>query len=223
MEESRLWVVCLALIACGGTTRAEKGSGDGGSDGGTASGGENGTGGSTATGGAAPVAPATCLIDSDCFLFEDCCSCRPAAKAAPPQGCAADCANFACTLGGAERRDVKCVAGRCTFDRTCDSRKVTCRIAAPDCAAGTAPEVLWQCYTGKCIAVEHCESVDSCDVCARAGLPCVAITLLGASGTHCVRKPLSCDAPTCECMNACVGLSCLQRGDAGIACYCPAC
>jgi hypothetical protein len=217
--------------------------GSGGSAGTGSSGGSTATGGRTATGGTATGGTSTggvggasgghpeCVTADDCQLISDCCSCLPVSKGTPTPFCMiAGCLQSACAARGLTASDVACIAGRCTWSRTCNPAGVTCLMASPMCPVGQAPLVVGNCYSGGCVKVEDCSEVASCDMCksgttaAPTGLLCATFQTLPPS-YHCVSTPQACVGnPTCSCMGICSGgLSCVVPDSTTHTCQCPGC
>jgi hypothetical protein len=217
--------------------------GSGGSAGTGSSGGSTATGGRTATGGTATGGTSTggvggasgghpeCVTADDCQLISDCCSCLPVSKGTPTPFCMiAGCLQSACAARGLTASDVACIAGRCTWSRTCNPAGVTCLMASPMCPVGQAPLVVGNCYSGGCVKVEDCSEVASCDMCksgttaAPTGLLCATFQTLPPS-YHCVSTPQACVGnPTCSCMGICSGgLSCVVPDSTTLTCQCPEC
>ena len=216
-------------------------------DGGTTgTGGSTGTGGATATGGR-PVTGGTttggtggtstggaggssggypeCMSDTDCQLVGDCCNCMPMPKGSTAPACSTgECFASNCEARGIKTGEVACLAGRCTFSRTCDPAGVTCAIPIAACPAGQTQLIVGTCYSGGCAPVEDCLDVSSCDVCKAAGFSCVTFQTR-PSTYHCVSTPPQCDAnPTCACMGICSGdLSCVVPDSTMLTCQCPEC
>jgi hypothetical protein len=144
----------------GGTAGA--GGGSGGSTGGTggagATGGSGGsTGGTGGTGGAGPAQP-ECKIDGDCKMFSDCCSCMGVPTTENPVPCPANCLQDKCGELSAPKT-AACIAGRCVAGFNCDSSKVTCKMATPNCDPGKVPLVKEDgtCWQGSCVPANECK------------------------------------------------------------------
>lgn len=227
----RSWVgvggITLSLCACGGKTVEGSGQGTGGGQGATTTG-AGGTqsgaeGSSSSAGGGSSVGGAmgaTCSSRSDCSLYSDCCTCRALPRSAGVHACDVLCNQDACSAAGISEDDVACVAGRCVLNRSCDDSNVTCEVATPTCERWSAPEVVDDCYTGRCLPVDECSRVASCKVCEGAELACaVYVTQLGLQ-YHCVFAPAGCDVDDCECMGVCSdGFTC----GPGLSCNCLGC
>ena len=164
-----------------------------------------------------------CTTSKECQLIADCCNClsMPIGSAAP--FCSAgECFASNCEVRSVGASDVACIAGRCTFSRTCNTAGVTCTIPIPVCPAGQANLIVGTCYSGGCVPVEDCSDVGSCDVCKAGGLSCVTFQTRPPS-YHCVSTPPQCVAnPTCACMGLCNGvMSCLAPDSTTLTCQCP--
>ncbi|HEX9621132.1 MAG TPA: hypothetical protein VF989_13405 [Polyangiaceae bacterium] len=196
----------------------------GASDGGAGQGGSaTGTGGGAGSGGKAPVLKGTCSSPEDCMLADSCCECLAATTDAEIPFCDLVCVTGQCTGRQVTPDDVACIAGRCVINRSCDTRTVTCSDPPPSCAAGSAPEVIEGCFSGRCTPVAQCAGVSSCDACAEAGLECATMEAFAPSSYHCVSVPEECGtSPTCECMQICNSPFACGVGTE-LTCPCPAC
>jgi hypothetical protein len=223
-----------------GTSRDAATAGSGGSGGVTRSGGVSATVGSTTTGGSAGGGSTTgagsstrpggypeCETPQDCQLVNDCCNCvsMPIGRAKP------SCDLLECFAARCDSRyitgaSVDCIAGRCTFNQTCNPAGVLCTSPAPACRAGEVPLIVGGCY-GPCVRAENCSDVGSCDVCKAAGLSCATFQMpyLSAATPHCVSTPPECAAnPTCGCMGICSGVSsCVAPLSTTLTCLCRTC
>lgn len=212
----------------GGTAGVGGGSGgSGGSTGGT--GATGGSGGSTGgTGGAGPAQP-ECKVDGDCKMFADCCSCMGIPTSENPVPCPAMCLQDKCgELGGP--KTAACIAGRCVAGFNCDSSKVTCKMATPNCDPGKVPLVKEDgtCWQGSCVPANECKAVKSCAECTGS-LFCVSyVTQLGPQN-HCADVPKACGSDfTCACTGPSVctppyGTCQDFSGQKGVSCSCPNC
>lgn len=175
-----------------------------------------------ATAGTSDAAPGTasgpakpqCLKDTDCVLANDCCNCQALPKDEKPQFCDPKiaCVQTRCMeYGGIER--ARCIVGRCVLALDCDTSTVTCKRAAPTCAAGQVPRVIGvpsvRCY-GECTDARQCAGVPGCaacgkdDVCVKAPEPnrwhCVPpVAACGANQTCACAGPAICTPPTPRC------------------------
>jgi hypothetical protein len=215
----------------GGTAGA--GGGSGGSTGGTggagATGGSGGsTGGTGGTGGAGPAQP-ECKIDGDCKMFSDCCSCMGVPTTENPVPCPANCLQDKCGELSAPKT-AACIAGRCVAGFNCDSSKVTCKMATPNCDPGKVPLVKEDgtCWQGSCVPANECKAVKSCAECTGS-LFCVSyVTQLGPQN-HCADVPKACGSDfTCACSGPSVctppyGTCQDFSGQKGVSCSCPNC
>lgn len=219
--------------ASGGNAGAGGSSGGAAGTSGGSGGSQAGAGGAAGSGGkggaAGGPAQPECTTAADCKLLSDCCTCQAVAagEVVPPCPPIA-CLQTKCMELRLPADSVACVAGRCVAGFDCDARKVTCRVAVPQCQPGFVPVVEGSCYTGACVPATECLAVSSCAACIP-GTPCAMYgTQLGLQ-FHCVTIPSSCNGSgTCACMGpatcikpfaTCTDLS----GIRGINCSCPTC
>ncbi len=161
-----------------------------------------------------------CSSREDCVLFSDCCTCRALTSARKAPECDLFCIQDSCSAAGITEEDVACVAGRCVLDRSCDDSNVTCEVATPNCEPASAPEVVDDCYTGRCLPVDQCSRVASCDACEAGGFACAVYATQVGVQNHCVSVLEACDANDCECMGVCTApFSC----GSDLSCSCPVC
>ncbi|MEZ4220372.1 MAG: hypothetical protein R3B13_05530 [Polyangiaceae bacterium] len=212
-----------------GSSGASGSGGTSGSSGASGGGGISGSGGSSGAGGSGGASPGPeCVQASDCKGFQDCCSCMAVPNSVNPPGCDAACTDEKCKVLGVDVNKVECIAGRCVMAFDCDTSKVTCKMAEPQCAAGMTPQVKGNCYTGECVDASQCASVPQCSRCANDEACSVYQTQLGPQN-HCVSVPTDCNGDaTCACLgpttcvngfNSCGNMS----GIKGVTCDCPVC
>ncbi len=214
--------------ASGGSGGSSGSAGSGGASGGSsgASGSSGSGSGGTAGSGGSPGPE--CSQASDCKGFQDCCSCMAVPNSVNPPGCDAACTDERCKVLGVDVNKVACVAGRCVMNFDCDTSKVACKMAEPQCPPGTTPQVSINCYTGECVDASQCEFVPDCAKCATEEACSVYQTQIGLR-PHCVSIPAGCGSDTsCTCLGptTCVGgfNSCQDlSGVKGVSCDCPAC
>lgn len=140
-----------------------------------------------------------CESDDDCAIAGDCCSCvayNPSMSS--PGNCGGNCKQDRCSEW--ELSAAACEAGVCVVaGKSCNQDKVLCKVAVPECPAGSLPQVVGDCYTGECLPIEACDWVPECELCK--GSVC-AITQ-GPDCTHrrCVPAIPECDGlPPCACL-----------------------
>jgi hypothetical protein len=245
-----LCVLTMGLAACGDDS-APGGSGGGGSPpsggdnpggppegagnpGGAPQGGNGGApaggapqGGTGGEGGNPPDPAAECTEDADCFLSSDCCECagRPVGEAVP--NCAKDCLIDQCTSLGAGQPQApaaSCQAGRCVTTFSCDAAPVVCLVVPPDCAEGSQPIVVNNCYSGGCMPALECQAVTDCAACTGDGVGCVVYSAF-QQVEHCVTLQ-GCPEADCECSAASVCVdpfNACNEVDGNISCGCPTC
>lgn len=176
---------------------------------------------------------ATCEQDSDCEIFTDCCTCDVIAVGEQPPACnVPECFVEVCGTYDLGAQQAVCRFGRCTFAKvTCNPTAVTCKTLPPDCAPGTLPSVVDDCWSGKCTPVEACDWAPDCAACTTDPDPLVCV-LKGQKGAYhvCQPKPAACgDAPEIDC--ACGQEICdaspphteCHDLTPGIECACPFC
>lgn len=202
--------------ASGGTSTGAAGAGG--------FGGDDSTGGATASGGAAG-APAEeiipCQQNSDCVVVDDCCRCGAVSSESQVDECAIDCEVSRCSEMGQTVPSAVCHAGRCRLDVSCNISEATCRADPPSCPPGELPEVVDDCYTGRCFDARQCIRVASCNDCPE-GDACVHMQSFNFSFL-CAAPVSGCELNDCECMQACDGFGCAEGMESDLACYCPAC
>jgi hypothetical protein len=199
--------------AVAGTGNASGNGGAGGNNG--------GTGGSFGGSAGANTSGAECDSDDDCQLVSDCCNCQSMPKGEPVFACGIVCVVTACEALQIESDEVACRFGRCVFDRSCDSKEVTCETVTPACEEGTIPSVLGTCW-GPCLPPTECSEVTSCADCADS--VCVENeTQLPTTG--CVVPDQGCSGGSyCQCLGACMaGFSLCSEDQSGVTCSCPNC
>lgn len=193
--------------------------------GGSATGGATSQGGATSTattssGGTPTTTPVgvECNADADCRLEGDCCGCY---SFGPGQSssCPMECLTSA-TCNGFDPQPVpRCIAGRCTLDRSCDDRKVVCKRVTPQCDAGKLPTLFEgdTCWDDNCIDIVDCSAVTGCDVCKSNGLMCVYDA--DTDVAHCVSQPVECAAASkCACHRGLCGAKTCTDTATGISC-----
>ena len=217
----------------GGSTGGTAGTGGGSGGSGGATGGSGGaTGGSGgATGGSGGGGPGQpeCKADSDCKIFADCCNCIGVPTTENPAGCPAVCAQDKCGELGAPTK-ASCVAGRCVTGFSCDSSKVTCKAATPNCDPGQVPLITSDgtCWQGSCVPADECKTVTKCSDCTGALFCASVVTQLGVQN-HCADVPKVCGSDaSCACAGPSVCTppyaTCSDfSGQKGVSCSCPNC
>lgn len=190
------------------------------------------TGGETTTTTGEPMG-ATCEQDSDCEIFTDCCTCDVIAAGEQPPACdVPECFVDVCSTFDLGAQQAVCRFGRCTFAKvTCNPTAVTCKTLPPDCAPGTLPSVVDDCWSGQCTPVEACDWAPDCAACTTDADPLVCV-FKAQKGAYqvCEPKPAACgDAPEIDC--ACGQEICdaspphteCHDQTPGIVCECPFC
>ncbi len=207
----------------GGAGGAAGGAGTGGLAGGA---GEAGAAGQAGQAGAGGGAQPQCAGDGDCELHDDCCTCMPIVKGTTPPDCSVnECLLSTCTTVGIQ--GVKCVAGQCVLDASCNASNVLCNAVPPDCLPDELPTVVNQCW-GKCIKASYCSDVAGCSECDPALYVCVDYQGEGGQVYHCVSAPDACKTDvSCACMGAAVCVDsfnmCSEGANMQLNCDCPAC
>jgi hypothetical protein len=165
-----------------------------------------------------------CNSANDCTLSTDCCSCFAAGPGEATTLCKSICTQTACQVLGIAASEMACIAGRCVFSRSCDTRSVLCNAIPPACPSGEAASVVGNCY-GSCIPISECSAVASCSDCESVGLACVTEENVYGPIYHCASTPAECvQNPTCACMKVCTpGLQCLYPNLTDLYCICPLC
>jgi hypothetical protein len=199
------------------------GTGGGGS---TSQGGATSSGatssGATSSGGTTTTMPGgiECIADTDCRIEGDCCGCY---SFGPGQrsSCEMDCPSLTTCNNFDPQPLPRCIAGRCTLDRSCDDRKVVCKRVTPQCDAGKLPSLMEGdlCWDGNCIDVVDCSAVTGCDVCKSNGLMCVYDS--DTDVAHCVALPVevACALPSrCACHRNLCGAKACTETPTGISC-----
>lgn len=214
--------------ATGGSAGVGGGSGGAGGSGGSggSTGGSGGSGGGS--GGTGPAQP-ECKVDGDCKIFSDCCSCLGVPTSENPPSCPAMCIQDKCGELGAPKT-AACIAGRCVMGFNCDSSKVTCKMATPNCDPGKVPLVKEDgtCWQGSCVPANECKSVKACSDCTGA-LFCVSYVTQQGPQNHCADVPKVCGTDfTCACAGPSVctppyGTCNDFSGQKGVSCSCPNC
>ena len=118
----------------------------------------------------------------------------------PPE-CPIQCIQPKCDELSIAKTELRCVAGRCVLDRSCDHAQALCDALAPDCPQGMIALVHGGCYGG-CVRIEECRGVHDCSVCTAesADLHCT-IERGKRDLHHCVRLPEACtNRANCECL-----------------------
>lgn len=158
--------------------------------------GETGSSGETGEGTA-------CVTADDCFLVDDCCTCEPVGPGETPPKCdLPECFVTQCAPKGLEGAALRCVFGRCTFEKIpCNPTQVLCKSLPPDCVDGEVPsvDVDAACWTGQCAPAEACDWAPDCSYCAEDELICVTKLQKGVFSV-CEPKPVDCgDAADIDC------------------------
>ena len=218
----------IVMMACGGRTELEGGRLAAGVGGATAVRGSEATGGTSATGGISTTggtyAIGNCVNSSDCHLLQNCCSCAAVSNNTTAE-CLLSCGSVSmCDGMGLGPMDAICVAGRCSLSLSCNTDYVTCLGVPPKCNPGQVPAIRNGCFD-KCIAVDQCNDVTSCNDCEAWGLACVTVESPLGSLHHCVTTPRACEQNrTCECMGVCDGIyACVNPGTTDLTCRCVEC
>lgn len=141
----------------------------------------------------------SCEVDEDCAIAGDCCSCvayNPSMGS--PGNCGGNCKQDKCSEWGLDA--AACEAGVCVVKgKSCNADKVTCEIAVPECGPGTLPQVIGDCYTGECLALEACDWVPDCALCE--GSICAITEGPGCTHRRCIEPIPECDGqPPCACL-----------------------
>jgi hypothetical protein len=142
--------------------------------------------------------------------------------------CDSVCMQSRCGALGLESPQASCVAGRCVVGFECDSTKVLCKVAPPQCPAGQVPLIAGPCWQGACVPAGDCASVSDCAACTGA-LACATFIERGGQTHHCYAPPSQCHGNFgCSCAGLAIcpppALSCQDlSGMKGIVCSCPSC
>ncbi len=138
----------------------------------------------------------SCDEDSHCVLVDDCCECSVRPVSVDSGECTVSCEQTQCERWGISADDVSCSpAGlgrkRCVIDslavplcgplNTVDARE-RCEEGPPECDEGTIAELdeTLTCWSGRCVPVNLCNSVDGCAQC-EADEVCLANVITGYS------------------------------------------
>ena len=203
-----------------GKTGAAGSNGGAGRDGTGGAAGETGAAGASGMSGAGGTASgAECTKADDCTLLSNCCECRAEPKGAALGSCPTVCTKDSCTANQIRPEEVTCVFGRCVLARSCNTARVTCTAAPPQCPAGTVPSVLDSCW-GPCLPPTECRDVTDCSSCG-GGAACVRDINFSIT-TTCIAPAADCHSGSyCGCLVTCPVVC--GEADAGVNCFCPGC